>query len=688
MAKASPGYTSFNAGEWSPIMAGRFDLEKYSSACAAMVNFMPKIQGPAQRRPGTKFVVEVEDSANFTRVIPFEFNVTQAYIVQAGDQKFRFIREHGQIVSGTPVEVVTPYSSADLPKLKFIQSADVLYLFHPDYMPQKLARTSHVDWAVTAIAPHDGPYLPANVTATTLTPSAATGTGITLTASAVTGINGDGGFNVTDIGRIIRIKEGAAWGWVTITGFTSTTVVTVTVERTLTNTNAKTEWRLGLYSDTTGYPSCGAFYEDRLVLGGVREFPQRFDLSRTGDYENFQPTDVDGTVVADHALAFTVNANNVNVIRWILDDEKGLLLGTVGGEWVLRPAAVNEALSAANLPQVRRATTWGSADIQALKAGNAVVFVQRSARKLLEIAYFFEDDGFRSGDVTELAEHITAGGITELVYQREPDSTMWAVRNDGTLLGMTYRREQSVYGWHRHILGGMSDADGTQAKVESIAVIPSPDGARDELYMVVQRYIDGGVKRYIEYMAAPLPDDGDQEDAFYVDCGLTYDAASASVISGFDHLEGETIQLLVDGASHPDEEVSSGDVTLDRAAAVVQGGLAYDHLSELQTLSVEAGARDGTAQGKTKRVTNCTIRFHRSRGVKAGPDSDTLDPLPELMYRDPSTAMGTPDPLFTGDSLMLWPAGYEGQAKITVVPEGALPCVVVGVYPQLVTQDR
>ena len=689
MPKASPALSAFNAGEWSPLLEGRQDLSKYLNALRRMRNFYPKVQGPAVRRPGTRYVETVKDSSKGVRLLPFEFSVEQAYIIEAGDLYLRFYRNYGQIENnGSPVEIVSPYSEAQLSALRFVQSADVLYLFHPEVSPQKLSRTSHVDWSLDPLVPLDGPHLPTNTTDTTITPSAASGS-ITLTASTTTGINDDAGFRETDIGRLIRIKSGSTWGWVEITAWTSSTQVTASVQAALAGTSATKEWRLGLWSDTTGYPVVGTFFEDRLALGGVPKYPQRMDLSRTGDYENFAPTDPDGTVVSDHALAFTLNANNVNAIRWLLDDEKALMIGTVGGEWPLRASNLNEALDAENPPQAKRSTVFGSADVSPVKAGNGILFIQRAQRKLMELAYSFEDDGFRAADLTELAEHITTGGIVEVAYQKEPDSIVWAVRADGTLLGMTYRREQDVVGWHQHVLGGQSDANGIQAVAESIAAIPAADGSRDELWLVVRRHINGQTKRYIEYMEAPLPDDGEQRDAFYVDSGLTgvLDVPE-NEISGLGHLEGETVQVLADGASHPDRVVADGKIVLDRTATVVQAGLAYDHLSELQTLNLEAGAADGTAQAKTKRITNCTIRFHRSLGAKVGPDKDTLDPVADLMFRDASTPMGTPNALFTGDSLVAWPGGYDTAARVTIVPVGAFPCTVIAIYPQLVTQDR
>ncbi|MDH3702700.1 MAG: hypothetical protein OEU46_15435 [Alphaproteobacteria bacterium] len=689
MPKASPAYTAFNAGEWSPLLEGRQDLSKYFSALRRMRNFYPKVQGPAIRRPGTRHVAEVKDSTRTVRLLPFEFSVQQAYIIEAGSLYLRFFRDNARIETAPDVayEIASPYQESDLAALKFVQSADVLYLFHPAHMPRKLSRFGDTNWTLTPIEPADGPYLPANTTPTTLTPSATSGS-VTVTASATEGLNGGAGFKDMDIGRLIRLKVSGVWGYGEITAWISTTQVTVQVERNFGAASATADWRLGLWSGATGYPGTGTFYEDRMALAGVPDFPQRLDLSRTGDYENFMPTEADGTVVSDNALAFTLNANNVNAIRWLLDHEKALMAGTVGGEWPLSPSNAGEALDAANPPQARRATVYGSADVTPIKAGGTILFVQRAGRKIFEQAFAFESDGFRAGDLTELAGHVSTGGLTELAYQREPDSILWAVRADGGLIGLTYRREQDVVGWHQHVPGGKSDAAGAPSRVESLAVIPSSNGSRDELWLVVQRRINGFTRRFIEYLEAPLADDADQTNSFYVDSGLIYDGPAIDTLSGLDHLEGETVQILADGGSHPDRIVAGGAITLDRFVSKAAVGLAYDHLSVLQTLDIEAGAADGTAQGKIKRITGCTIRLHRSLGVWVGPDEAAIDPLPELVFRDPSTEMGSPAPLYSGDSFIPWPGGYDRFGRVTVVPRGPFPCTFVAIYPQLITQDR
>jgi hypothetical protein len=201
--------------------------------------------------------------------------------------------------------------------------------------------------------------------------------------------------------------------------------------------------------------------------------------------------------------------------------------------------------------------------------------------------------------------------------------------------------------------------------------------------MIVRRTIDGQTKRYIEYLWPDFVDNNDIEDAFCVDCGLTYDSTAVSTISGLDHLEGKIVSILADGAAHPNRTVESGSVTLQRASSVVHVGLPYT--SRLQTMRPEAGAGDGTAQGKTKRINKMVIRFLATVGAKAGPDVDHLD---EIQFRSGSALMDAPVPLFTGDKIMEWPGGYDFDGYMIVEQDQPLPMTLVALMPQLQTQDR
>lgn len=594
MAKVSPLQSNFNGGEVSPLMYGRVENARYATAMAICQRYIPTIQGGLNRCPGSYYIADTKTAADKIRLVEFEFSITQAYVLEFGDQYIRFYRNRGQILDGgSPYEIASPFAIADLFDLKFTQSADVLYITHPSYAPRELTRTGHTSWTLTATEFIDGPYLPENQTDTTLTPAATTGTGIGL----VTGGNGitncadngsglirvtagthgyetgdkvgiesvtgtteaNGSWTITKVdasnfdldgstfnnayisggtardylfestdatdGRWVRIQHSSTWGWAKVVSFVHYGSVTVDIVSDFGGTTPVTVWKAGSWTTFLGFPAASTFHEDRHAFVGASSTPQRADLSNSGDYTNFSTSAADGTVVASNAIAATLNAGEVNVARWVTSDEKGLLIGTVGGEWVLRGGTTTEALSPANI-SAKKSSSEGSANIQPVQAGKATIFVQRARKKLREMTYFFEVDGFRSPDLNVLAEHVTGTGVTELAYMKEPQSILWAVRDDGQLLGMTYERDLDGIraGWHRHVLGGVSDAANSDAKVESIAIIPSSDNSMYELWMVVQRYVDGSTVRHIEYLTKFFDENTNQQDAFFVDSGLTYDS--------------------------------------------------------------------------------------------------------------------------------------------------------------------
>ena len=180
------------------------------------------------------------------------------------------------------------------------------------------------------------------------------------------------------------------------------------------------------------------------------------------------------------------------------------------------------------------------------------MFVQRASRKVRELVYNFDSDSYQAPDLTVLAEHITDSGITEMAFQQEPDNIVWCVLTDGRFVGMTYRREENVVGWHEHIIGGSFGSG--NAVVESVAVIPG-DLNEDNVYLVVKRTINGATARYIETFSN-FDFGTDVQDAFFVDSGLTYSGSAATTISGLNHLEGQSVSILANGATHPNKTVS------------------------------------------------------------------------------------------------------------------------------------
>lgn len=200
MAKGRRLWTNFSKGELSPRIEGRPDLAAYFEGGKTIENWLLLRQGGLRRRFGTRFIAEVKDSTKDTVLLPFEASVDDAFIVELGHQYMRFYKNKAQIktsAGGPAVEISSPYTEAQLRRVHFTQSVDVLYLVHPDVAQRKLSRVSDTSWSLSQIK-----YLPpptfeddtdiSGGTAT-LTPGATTGTDVTFTASSAVFFRGDKG---------------------------------------------------------------------------------------------------------------------------------------------------------------------------------------------------------------------------------------------------------------------------------------------------------------------------------------------------------------------------------------------------------------------------------------------------------------------------------------------------------------
>lgn len=519
----------FNRGELSPRIIGRLDLDAYYNALKYSENFIPFPQGAITKRNGTYYVATVKNSANVTRIIPFRFSTVQNYIIEAGDLYFRFYRNRGQVESspGVPYELVTPWPSSVLRELKFVQSFDRLYVFHKDYQTRVITRTSDTAWTIDLLTFIDGPFLPINSTTTTITPSVTTGSG-TLTASASLFVAGD-------VGRQVRIKNGATYGWATITAYTSPTVVNMTVGGTFAATSANATWALGYFGGTLGWPSVGTIYEQRMIMAATASYPATVFTTISGGFgtsATFSPSQLSGTVTDSDGFVYTIGDDQVNQIEW-LSSGKTLLIGTSGAEHSMTGGtSSNYAPVTPTNVTIKRESKIGSRnDVRAHRVGNAVLYASKSGLKTRELNYDFGIDSYVSRDVTIFNNHITKSGILDCDFQDEPDPTLWCVRTDGKLIGFTYEREQEVEGWHRHSLGG------TDTAVKAVACIAKPDTNGDDVWLIVSRTINGATVQTIEYIYDYFePDEGNdpaagKESAYFVDCGLTYDGHLAATLT-------------------------------------------------------------------------------------------------------------------------------------------------------------
>ena len=576
-------------------------------------------------------------------------------------------------VANRVYEISTPYLTAELFDIKYAQSADVMYITHPNHEVEKLSRTGHTSWTLSDVNFTKGPMQDANTTDTTLNPGAtAVGTGVSLAASATTGINSGSGFLSTDVGRFVFLHGGYA----KITGVTDTTNATIEILTTLSASTATADWRLGSFSDTTGHPSSVTFFEQRLVFAGTSNEPQTLFFSRSGDYENMD-ANIGGTIADDDAIIYTIASNQVNAIRF-MTATRTLIVGTAGGEFTVSGGGTDVAITPTNI-LIKKQSNHGAANVDAISAGNATLFLQRAKRKIRELAYNFDVDGYLAPDMTILAEHITEGGITQMAYQQEPNQIVWMTRSDGELIGLTYQREQQVTAWHRQIFGGVFGSG--NAVCESVAVIPTDD-TEYQVYVIVKRTINSITRRYVEYLNNYDFTETDNTTFNFLDSQLEYSGSATTTITGLEHLEGQAVSILADGSTHPDKTVSSGAITLDRSSTKVKVGLSYTSL--LQTMRLDAGAANGTSQGKTKRIYDISLRLFESVGVEVGPDLSNMERIP---FRSSADDMDTAIPVFTGDKEIEFRGNYETDGFIFVRQTQPLPLTVLSLYPNLVTND-
>lgn len=697
---------NFTGGEVTPRIYARSNLDAYKNSVAEVENFFVWQYGGLERRPGTRFIESVKDHTKKVRLIPFNFNSQQAYVLEFGNQYMRVYKDYGVVLDGSNniYEIATPYQESDLPNLKFTQSKDKLWIVDGKHPVKVLTRSGHANWTITDHASL-GPFDDTNSTSTTLTASAVSGS-VTLTASAsvftsamvgrVVGIRGpvaawaattayaEGAQVQTTVDskdRIYRCKSGgtsgstapsgttdyisdgtcvweyvddskSAWGYGTITAYTSGTQVTVTTSTHFPTTSAVKEWRMGSFYGTV-QPRAVAFYGERLWFGGTSEKPEYVWGSRSNKWTNFT---VSRPVLDTDCIQGQLSSGQTNFVYWFEQYRDGLIVGTSDSIWRMSSSDASKDITPGTL-RAERLTTTSSTNIQGKQIGAAVLFVGGSKQNVHELAYVFESDSFQTPLMTLLAEHLSRESkIVDFYFQTDPYKTVWFLREDGQLSGFTYMRDQKVTGWHRHVVGG----DGV---VESICTVPSSDYTQYDLYMVVRRTINGETKRYVEFLERPRIDDPSTE-WFFVDCGLTYNGTAATTISGLDHLEGKEVDILADGAVHPRRTVTGGKITLQKPSSKVHVGLPYT--SKMKTLRIDLNGVGGTAQAKQKVIHSVTIDRLNSHGGKVGSSLSKLDDV----FEQPLYAMAQP---VTGHKQVLYPGGWDKDGQIYIVQDQPLP---------------
>ena len=668
MARSAPALSTFTAGEISPRLEGRVTIEKYREGLADLTNMVVQPHGGLTRRPGTQFLGEVKASGNVTRLIPFEFKTSDTYALEFGDQYMRIYRNGLQVLTGS-AKAISAITKAN---------PGVFTSNSHGYSNGDEIALVNTGGGMTELKQRN--YRVANVTTNTFTLTDLFD--VALNTTSFTTYTGSG----VSVDKIYEVTTPYTSAQINDVRFAQSADVMYLVHpshavRTLTRTDHNawtfatptfTENTVPSLTGTDNHPSVVTFFEQRLVFAATNNNPQTLFFSKNADYLNFTT----GTNDND-ALIYTIASNKVNAIRY-LSATRILNIGTSGGEYVL--TTTNGSPVTPTSTVIRKYSNYGCVNAEVVQVADVTLFAQRGARKVREFRYVGEVDvgGYTAPDITVLAEHLTEGGIVEFAFQQEPESIVWARRNDGTLLGLTYRREEEIVAWHKHVLGGAFS--GGQARVESIISLPT-DSGEDELYMIVKRTINGQTKQYVEVMKT-FDFGSDTTAAFFVDSGLAYSGSSVSSLSGLYHLEGAATSVLANGATHPDKTVSSGGITLD--FAITSGAVGLSYTSKMQTLRIESGSSDGTSQGKPKRIHDVTLRFHETVGGEVGTDAANAD---RIFFRDSSMDMDTAVPLFTGDKEIEFPGGFEEGDRIYVQQAQPLPMTVLALYPRMNTHD-
>lgn len=667
MARSAPAFSSFTAGEISPRLEGRTNIEKYREGLSDLTNMVVMPHGGVTRRPGTEYLGEIANSSVKSRLIPFQFKTSDTYILEFGNQTMRVLRNDLQVLNSS-AKTITAITKANPGVLTSnshgFSNGDEVFIDNVGGMTELNGRN----------------YLIANSTTNTFTLTDLFGVAVN-TTNFTTFTSGGTATEIYEIASPyaeadlfdVRFAQSADTMYLVHPSYDIRTL-------TRTDHNAWTFATLSItgspnpaLSGTNNRPSVVSFFEQRLVFGNTNNNPQTLFFSKNGDYDNFTV----GTGDND-ALIYTIASNQVNAIRF-LSATRVLTVGTSGGEYVL--TSTNDGPVTPTTTLIRKYSNYGTAQIDPVQVADVTLFAQRGKRKIREFKFVGDVNtgGYSAPDMTILAEHVTEGGLVQMAFQQEPDSVVWCIREDGTLLGLTYRREEEVVAWHKHVIGGTFNNG--QAVVESIATLPTDTG-EDELFMIVKRTINSVTKRYIEKMK--VFDFGDDATtAFFVDSGLSYSGSATTTLTGLYHLEGETLQVLGNGATHPDETVSGGGITLDYSSTKAAVGFGYD--STMQTLRIESGSVDGTSQGKPKRVHGITVRFFETVGAEVGNDSGEVD---RIFFRDSSMDMDTAVPMFTGDKDIEFPGGFDDDDRVYIKQGQPLPLTVLAFYPRMNTFDK
>lgn len=584
-------------------------------------------------------------------------------------------------------KVGSPFNAVELPEIDTEQSADVMYLAHIDHPAGKLLRRGHTNWAFADVAFGPTITVPTGISATATTPntdSANSGNSYFPQPASyvVTAVDDDSGQesrasaaasctndltlkrNYNTIAwaavtgaeryRVYKQENTAGYGWIGDT--TSLTFRDDNIAPDLTDSPP-----LGNnpFVGAGNYPSTVTLFEQRLLWARTRNKPNGVWGSKSGDYENH---DKSRPLRDDDAIAFALVAQRVNAVNQLvpLTDLLGL-----GSDGVFRIGSGDSGGYLTGTPVVRRQSGRGSSRLNPIVEDNIVFFVTSVGNEVRTIGYSFDVDGFKTNDVTIFSPHLFDGhNILWWAYAQQPRSILYVGRDDGKILAFTWEAEQQVWGWT------VLETDGFPF---TGCVIP--ENGEDRLYVGVRRTINGQTRRYIERLASHRW--ASVAEACYLDCAVRrrYDTKQ-SRITGLNHLEGRTVNAVVDGNVVSGLVVSGGAVTLPSPlkGKDIVIGLPYEGTIETLPLVVEGG--QGTNQGRAQQAAEAVVRVVKMRGIEAGPDEDHLFAIKPRSFEP----YGVSNELKTGDYTVQMAARTDDEITLLIRQREPLPFTLTAAF--------
>jgi hypothetical protein len=535
---------SFARGEISPLLYGRTDTIMYETGLRTLRNRIAMRHGGVTRRPGTQYVDTALNGGKSVRFIPFIFNETgngQSYLLEFGNLYVAFIQNGGRVVSnGVAYTIVSPYLQADLPNLKFDESADVITITHPSYPVYELKRIAATNWTLTAVT--FGPIQPKPLSisiqgtvgtdppvsyyVTAVGPNGeesyaitqTTGNSLSLASPTKPVLVSVTGSAVAPLASFYNVYKSAGGG--TVPGFIGRIPAINTIGIDFGNQSLNDNGITPDYTNTiplsnspfstiNNYPSTVAYAQQRRWFANTNNNPIGFWSSQPGLFANFN---IHTIPTASDSVVGSIAGREVNAIQHILE-LKFLLMLTAGSELyvqgngtgVVTPSAINASVQ----------SQYGCNSLRPLRLSDTVIFNQALGSFVRDLAFDFAINGYHGNDLTVFSSHLVEGfSLVDWDYQKIPDSIIWAVRNDGVLLGLTYMREQQVFAWHRH--------DFTNGTVENVCCIP--ENGNYAVYLSIKRTINGATVRYIERMSSRIW--SDVLNATYLDCFSSFNGTN------------------------------------------------------------------------------------------------------------------------------------------------------------------